>query len=80
MPASSNGEPMATTGWPTLRSSDRPSSTGVSPLTPLTFTTAMSVVGSRPTTCAAAFLPSWNTAWIWPPFAATSTTWLLVRM
>ena len=44
---------------------------------PSTFTTAKSVEGSRPTSCAATVRPFVNCTWI---VDAPDTTWLLVAM
>ena len=70
---------MASTPSPTARPADDPmlATTG---LATSTLTTARSVFGSRPTTCAALRVPSWKIASIWAPptSAAGATTWLLV--
>ena len=60
VPARPSGEPTAITGWPTRRLADDPRLIGVSPDTPCTRTTAMSVVGSAPTTVNGAVRPSEN--------------------
>src|ERR1700679_4368042 len=60
VPDRPSGEPTAITGWPTRRLADDPRLTGVSPDTPCTRTTAMSVVGSVPTTVNSAVRPSEN--------------------
>lgn len=75
-----NGEPIATTSWPTLRSLELPSVAAVRPDWPSALITARSVTGSRPTMSALAVLPSLNDTVTEPPSAAASTTWLLVRM
>ena len=53
-----NGEPIATTPSPTLRSLDLPMVAGVRPETPSALMTAVSVSGSVPTTFALADVPS----------------------
>jgi hypothetical protein len=77
---SPNGEPMATTPSPTLRSEDLPMSAAVRPLTPSAFTTARSVTGSVPTIFALAVVPSLKLTEMLPPSPATAATWLLVRI
>ena len=80
MPARPSGEPMAITGSPGRRLLDVPSLITVR-LVALTFTTARSVMGSRPTMVAGTRAPLLNTAVMLsalPPVGAT--TWLLVRM
>src|SRR4029450_5017733 len=47
---------------------------------PSTCTTARSYAGERPTNRAFVVTPLSVTTWTVPPFAATETTWLLVRM
>ena len=75
-----NGEPIATTSWPTFRSADVPSVAGWRPLLPSALMTARSVTASRPRISAFALVPSLNATVIDPPSAADSTTWLLVRI
>ena len=53
-----NGEPIATTPSPTLRSPDLPMVAGVRPETPSALITAVSVSGSVPTMLALADVPS----------------------
>src|SRR6185437_11302760 len=60
MPARPSGDPIAITGCPTRRSAEEPIATGVSPDIPETRTTAMSLVGSVPTTVNGAVRPSWK--------------------
>src|SRR5271163_1469190 len=60
VPSRPSGEPTAITGWPTRRLADDPRLIGVSPEMPCTRTTAMSVVGSVPTTVNSAVRPSEN--------------------
>ena len=50
VPSRPSGEPTAITGWPTRKFADDPRLIGVNPETPCTRTTAISVVGSVPTT------------------------------
>ena len=78
--SSPNGDPMATTAWPTWSESDDPMVTGVRPLTPSAWITAVSVSGSVPTMVALAWVPSLNDTSSSPESPATSTTWLLVRI
>ena len=75
-----NGEPTATTAWPIFSSSDEPIVAGVRPETPSAWMTAVSVSTSVPSTVASAVVPSLNETLSEPPSAATSTTWLLVRI
>src|SRR5690349_5105622 len=75
-----NGEPTATTSWPTARSLELPILAGVRPETPWALMTARSVTGSVPTIVALAVLPSLKLTDILPPLAATAATWLLVRI
>src|SRR5215207_6801766 len=79
VPASPNGEPIATTSWPTTATSERPNCTGGASR-PTTWTTARSYAGDRPTSRAVAVAPLSVTTWIEPPRAAAATTWLFVRM
>src|ERR1700761_3896612 len=58
VPDRPSGDPIATTGWPTFRSDEEPSEIGGSPLTPCTRITAISLVGSAPTTVKGAVRPS----------------------
>ena len=58
VPDKPSGEPIATTGWPTRRSDEEPTAMGVSPETPCTRITAISLVGSAPTTVNGAVRPS----------------------
>ena len=74
------GEPTATTSSPTPSASESPIEAGVRPLTPSALMTARSVTGSVPTTVASAVVPSSKLTDSSPPSAATSTTWLLVRI
>src|ERR1700748_3626293 len=60
VPSRPSGDPTAITGWPTRRLDDDPRLIGVKPETPCTRTTAMSVVGSVPTTVNSAVRPSEN--------------------
>src|ERR1700761_5796290 len=60
VPSRPNGDPTAITGWPTRRFADDPRLIGCNPETPCTRTTAMSVVGSAPTTVNSAVRPSEN--------------------
>src|SRR6202021_3014469 len=60
VPSRPSGEPPAITGWPTRRLADDPRLIGVSPEMPCTRTTAISVVGSAPTTVNSAVQPSEN--------------------
>ena len=53
---------------------------GVRPDTSWAWMTAVSVSGSVPTISAGAVVPSSKETRISPPLAATSTTWLLVRI
>ena len=75
-----NGEPIATTAWPTLSSSDEPMVAGVRPETSLAWMTAVSVSESVPRTVASAVVPSLNWTLSVPPPSASSTTWLFVRI
>ena len=75
-----NGEPTATTCWPTSRLSDLPMVAAVRSLTPSALITAVSVSGSVPRMVAAALVPSAKSTVILPLSPATSTTWLLVRI
>jgi hypothetical protein len=81
VPARPSGEPMATTGSPTTRSSDSPRDAATRPGFS-TFRTARSLAGSRPTIRAAEPLPSLKTARISADStsAAPEMTWLLVTM
>ena len=74
------GEPTATTVWPTLSPPDLPSAAGTRSSTPLTLITAMSVIGSVPTTVAFLVVPSLKFTVIDPLSPTPATTWLLVRM
>ena len=74
---SPSGQPMATTGWPTDRSAELPSTAGVRPETPSALITARSSVAVVPTTVADAVVPSLNRT---SRVVAPSTTWLLVRI
>src|SRR5947209_5181448 len=58
VPDRPSGDPTAITGWPTCRLADDPRLIGDRPETPWTRTTAMSVVGSAPTTVNSAVRPS----------------------
>src|SRR6202000_2491621 len=60
VPSRPSGEPTAITGWPPRGWADDPRLIGVSPEMPGTRTTAMSVVGSVPTTVNSAVRPSEN--------------------
>ena len=75
-----SGAPMATTGWPTCSVEESPIAAGVSPDASCAWTTARSVIGSRPTMVASYVVPTLVTTCIWPPLAAAATTWLLVRI
>src|SRR6478735_5521857 len=75
-----NGEPIATTPSPTLRSADLPMVAGVRAETPSALMTAVSVSGSVPTTLALADEPSLKKTVIDPPSPAIAATWLLVRI
>ena len=55
-----NGEPIATTDWPTWSESEEPMVAGVRPLTSSAWITAVSVSGSVPTIVALACEPSLN--------------------
>ena len=71
---------MATTSWPTRRLAEEPRVIGVRSETPSARTTAISLLGSVPTTVNWAVRPSENVTVVsGPPFAA-ATTWLLVRI
>ena len=74
-----NGEPTATTAWPTLSSPDFPRDAGVRSSTSSTLITAMSVSGSVPTTLAFFVVPSLKLTESEEPSPAPATTWLLVR-
>src|SRR5215469_4193160 len=74
-----SGAPSATTGWPTSSVFESPIVTAGRPVSS-TLITAMSVSASRPTSVAAAALPSLNSTLSVPPLAAGAITWLLVRM
>ena len=78
--SSPNGEPIATTSWPTSRLPDLPMVAGVRSLTPSALISAVSVSGSVPSTVASAVEPSLNATEMLPPSPAASTTWLLVRI
>ena len=71
---------MATTPSPTPRASESPMAAGVRSLTSSAWITARSVTGSVPTMVASAVVPSSKLTESSPPSAATSTTWLLVRI
>src|ERR1700758_4004600 len=58
VPDRPSGDPIATTGWPTRRSVEEPIVMGVRPETPCTRITAISLVGSAPTTVKGAVRPS----------------------
>src|ERR1700761_2170179 len=58
VPDKPSGEPIATTGWPTRRSDEEPKDIGVSPDMPCTRITAISLVGSAPSTVNGAVRPS----------------------
>ena len=75
-----NGEPIATTLWPTWRLEEWPMVAGVRPETPSACTTAVSVSGSVPRTLAGACEPSLKSMLIWPLLPAREATWLLVRI
>ena len=77
VPARPSGEPTASTGSPTAASAERPRVSGSRPAGLATFSTARSVVASRPTTVAGMRLPLCRTTSTVPPEA---TTWLLVRI
>src|ERR1700753_1823672 len=62
VPDRPSGEPTAITGWPTCRLADDPMLIGVRPDMFCTRTTAMSVVGSVPTTVNSAVRPSEHVA------------------
>ena len=81
VPARPSGEPMAMTPSPTRRSDDRPS-WATTELATSTFTTAMSVCGSRPTIRAVVRAPDAKTASrvARGSVAASETTWLFVTM
>ncbi len=74
-----NGEPTATTAWPTLSSPDLPRDAGVRSETSSALITATSVSGSVPTTLAFFVVPSLKLTEI-DPSPAPATTWLLVRI
>src|ERR1700756_261770 len=95
VPDKPSGDPIATTGWPTRRSDEEPRDIGVSPDTPCTRITAISLVGSAPTTVNGAVRPSEEVTVVFgggpagalgPPgaggggLAAAAMTWLLVRI
>src|SRR6202453_5429155 len=74
VPARPSGDPIATTDWPTCRSDEEPMEMGVSPETPCTRITAISLVGSAPTTVNVAVRPSEKVtvvfgAGLFPPLA-----------
>src|SRR5207244_518376 len=71
------GLPIATTHWPTLRSSESPRLTGTRSLAPWISISAMSVFASRPTTLALNSLPVGSLTTL---SSAFSTTWMLVRI
>ena len=75
-----NGDPIATTPWPTARSEDLPIVAGVRPETPSALITAVSVSGSVPRILAFADDPSLNDTEMLPELPAIATTWLLVRI
>ncbi len=58
VPSRPSGDPTATTSWPTRRLADEPIVIGVKPDTPSARTTAMSLLGSVPTTVNGALRPS----------------------
>src|ERR1700758_3522373 len=60
VPDKPSGDPIATTGWPTRRSDEEPIVMGVRPEIPCTRITAISLVGSAPTTVNGAVRPSEN--------------------
>src|SRR5215472_16586585 len=74
-----SGAPSTTTGWPTSSVPDSPIGIAGRPVSS-TLITAMSVSASRPTSFAAAVLPSPNSTLSVPPLAAGAITWLLVTM
>ena len=80
VPSRPSGEPTATTVWPIITVSESAKVAAVSPETPLTLTTARSVMVSVPTTVAGAVRPSSNVTVIEPLEPATATTCSLVRM
>ena len=84
VPSRPSGEPIATTSWPTRRLPEEPSVIGVRPDTPCTLTTAMSLLGSVPTTVNGAVRPSAKVTLVCAPPPESSggrrTTWLLVRI
>ncbi len=75
-----NGDPIATTPWPTCRLEEWPRVAGVRFFTPCAWTTAVSVRGSVPSTFAVACEPSLKEMSIWPSLPARAATWLLVRI
>src|SRR5680860_963373 len=75
-----NGEPIATTSSPTSIVSEVLSVAGDRPDTSCALITARSVRGSVPRISASALDPSSKLTDTDPPAAATSTTWLLVRI
>ena len=87
VPSSPSGEPIATTSWPTRRFAEEPNVAGVRPETPSARTTAMSLLGSVPTTVNGATLPSAKVTLVCAPPAGppgasldAETTWLLVKI
>ena len=77
LPPRPKGLPMATTQSPTRALSESPKRTAVSLPVGFTLSTAMSVLGSRPTTSALSRVPSWRATVI---SSASLMTWLLVTM
>ena len=80
VPSSPSGEPIATTSWPTCRLAEEPSVIGVRPETPCALTTAISLLGSAPTTVNRAVRPSAKVTVVSGPPLAAATTWLLVKI
>src|SRR6266545_4346183 len=78
-PSRPSGLPIASTVSPTRSAALSPNFAAVSPLIPLTLTTARSVRGSVPTIRAVAVFPSKKLTCTVPP-RASATTWLLVTM
>ena len=79
--SSPNGEPIATTPWPTWSESEDPMVAGVRPLTSSAWITAVSVSGSVPDDLGRwRAMPSLKDTSSSPESPATSTTWLLVRI
>jgi hypothetical protein len=75
-----SGAPSTTTPSPTSTEFDDPSDIGCGDCDVLTFRTARSVCGSRPTMVAGAVAPSENSTSTEPPLAAIAMTWLFVMM